>query len=166
MHRRNVGHPAGARVTANAAPGICLLNQVSPMSVKKRRQLRRQAFTKQACKCFYCQLPMWMHGQEQEHFASEHGLPAGLAKHLQCTAEHVVAQCDRGRDTKDNIVAACRWCNQLRHQGRSRSAPDSASYKKWVEKVVAQGKWHPVAVSSRARARQTLKIKARPVGLL
>lgn len=43
------------------------------MNPKKRRQLRRQAFENQNCRCFYCQLPMWEENQEQ--FARGHGIP-------------------------------------------------------------------------------------------
>lgn len=117
------------------------------MNAKKRPQLRRQAFEKQNCRCFYCQLPMWEANQEQ--FAIEHGIPVRLTKHLKCTAEHLVAQQDKGRDTLENIAAACQWCNRLRHKGRPDKAPDPATYKSWVRKMVQQGKWHPVAASLR-----------------
>lgn len=119
------------------------------MSLKKRRQLRRQAFEKQNCRCFYCQLPMWE--EDQEQFARGHGIPARLTKHLKCTAEHLVAQQDNGRDTLENVVAACLWCNRLRHQGRQHKAPDPTTYKSRIANLVAQGKWHPVAASRRTQ---------------
>lgn len=119
------------------------------MSLKKRRQLRRQAFEKQNCRCFYCQLPMWE--ENQELFARGQGIPARLIKYLKCTAEHLVAQQDNGRDTLENIVAACLWCNRLRHQGRQHKAPEPTTYKSRIAKLVAQGKWHPVAASRRTQ---------------
>ena len=115
------------------------------MNAKKRPKLRRQAFEKQNCRCFYCQFPMWEENEEQ--FAFDHDIPVKLTKHLKCTAEHLVAQQDKGRDTAENIVAACLWCNRLRHKGRQHKAPDPTTYKLRVEQLVQQGKWHPVAAS-------------------
>ena len=119
------------------------------MNLKMRRQLRRQAFKNQNCRCFYCDFPMWEENQAQ--FACGNGIPARLTKHLQCTAEHLVAQQDNGRDTVENIVAACLWCNHRRHKGRQHNAPDPTAYKSRVSSLVAQGKWHPVAASRRTR---------------
>jgi|APLow6443716910_1056828.scaffolds.fasta_scaffold65502_2 5-methylcytosine-specific restriction endonuclease McrA len=115
------------------------------MSANKRQKLRRQAFEKQNCLCFYCQFLMWEKNQEQ--FAIDHGIPVRLTKHLKCTAEHLVAQQDKGRDTAENIVAACLWCNRLRHKGRQHKAPDPTTYKSIVRRLVQLGKWHPVAAS-------------------
>ena len=120
------------------------------MNPKKRQHLRHQAFEKQSCLCFYCQLPMWETDQEQ--FARSHSLPVRLVKHLKCTAEHLVPQQDNGRDTVENIVAACLWCNRLRHHGRPHKAPDPATYKATVTRLVARGKWHPVAASKGSKS--------------
>ena len=119
------------------------------MSTKTIQRLRRQAFVKQDCLCFYCQLPMWE--DDQEKFSSSHGLPARLTKHLRCTAEHLVAQQDEGRDSVENIVAACLWCNKLRHFGRANKASDPIKYKSRVTKLISKGKWHPV-ISSKSAA--------------
>ena len=89
----------------------------------------------------------------QEQFARTHGIPNRLAQHLKCTAEHLVAQHDGGRDTPTNIVAACLWCNRMRHHGRPHNAPDHVSYKSRVANLIAQGKWHPVITSNRMRHR-------------
>lgn len=88
---------------------------------------------------------MWEADPEQ--FAIDHALPIRLAKHLKCTAEHLVAQQDKGRDTAENIVAACLWCNHVRHRCRPNNAPDPLAYKSRVRKLVKQGKWHPVAAA-------------------
>jgi hypothetical protein len=122
------------------------------MSIKTVRRLRHQAFVKQACLCFYCELPMWETNQEQ--FLLSHRLPARLAKHLQCTAEHLLAQQDNGCDTSENIVAACLWCNRSRHQGRSLKAPDPHTYKSQVAEFIAKGHWHPVIASKRLHQRR------------
>ena len=119
------------------------------MNQKKLQKLRRNAFAKQNCLCFYCQLPMWEADPQQ--FASGCGLPTKLAKHLKCTAEHLVARQDKGCDTEENIVAACLWCNHTRHIGRRNKAPDPMTFKAKIQRLVAQGKWHPVIASNHAR---------------
>jgi hypothetical protein len=91
---------------------------------------------------------MWEDNQDK--FSSSHGLTARLAKHLKCTAEHLVAQQDKGRDSVENIVAACLWCNKLRHLHRVNKAPDPVTYKSRVRKLIAKGKWHPVISSKSA----------------
>lgn len=116
---------------------------------KNLQRLRRRAFVNQDCLCFYCQLPMWEDNQEK--FASSYDLPAELAKHLKCTAEHLVARQDKGRDTAGNIVASCLWCNSLRHLGRPNKAPDPITYKSTVTKLIANGEWHP-AIRSKSAA--------------
>ena len=116
------------------------------MSLQKRRTLRRRAFQAQQCKCFYCQYPMWT--DDPEAFARREGMPFKLAKYLRCTAEHLLARQNSGEDTQENIVAACFWCNQARHRGRQHRAPDWASYKAKVEKLISRGRWHPVAASA------------------
>lgn len=116
------------------------------MSQKTRRRLRRQACQRQNYKCFYCQFKMW--AENPETFAREEGIPIRLAKYMQCTAEHLIAQQDSGGDTPGNVVAACLWCNRSRHRGRQHRAPDWPSYKTKVAILVSQGKWHPVSSSA------------------
>lgn len=124
------------------------------MTTKIRQRLRYQAFVKQDCLCFYCKLPIWEDSQEK--FARSHDLSARLTKYLKCTAEHLVAQQDKGRDTAENIVAACLWCNRSRHSGLRHKAPDPVTYKSRVTKLVAKEKWHPVIASKKA-GRQSIK---------
>ena len=123
------------------------MNTTKPQNFSQLQTFRRQAFVKQNCRCFYCQLPMWEADEEQ--FALSHGLPAKLTKYLKCTAEHLLAQQDNGCDTSQNIVAACRWCNRLRHQGRSHKAPPPLIYKSRIAELIAKGHWHPVIASKR-----------------
>jgi hypothetical protein len=77
-------------------------------------------------------------------------LPA-RTKYLQCTAEHLVARQDSGEDTTDNIIAACSRRDRMRHHGRQHNAPDAATYKSQIARLVALGRWHPLAASERAR---------------
>ena len=134
--------PDGSRMTRYALPGICLFTQGSSMNLKKRRQLRRQAFQSQNCICFYCQLPMWEDAATD--FCARFKLSARSAALLRCTAEHLCALQDGGQDTVANVVAACAWCNHRRHAGRHDHAPDAVTYKNRVTKGVAKGKWHPL----------------------
>lgn len=119
------------------------------MATKKLQRLRRQAFIEQQGCCFYCGCPVW---EDDGHtFAKIHGLAVRLCQHLRCTAEHLLARKDNGKDVCRNIVAACLWCNRERHRGRYNHAPEPAVYKVWVRMQVAQAKWHPVLASRAAR---------------
>jgi len=115
------------------------------------KPFRRRAFTEQNGHCFYCVLPIWE--ANRETFAKENGVPLRLAGHLRSTAEHLVPRRDSGKNTQQNIVAACYWCNSRRHLGRPERAPDSQAYKRWVQAQVSAGKWHPVAASQAASSR-------------
>lgn len=147
MHRR-IGLPPAPELQL-LLTGICLIYQGNPMSLTKRQQLRRQAFTNQNCLCFYCQCRMWEQGGKQ--LAKELGIPIRLAKHLRCTAEHLRAQTNGGLDTLENIVAACAWCNHERHAGRAQQAPDPLTYRAEVAESMAIGKWHPTSLAPPSR---------------
>ncbi|WP_223468100.1 HNH endonuclease [Massilia soli] len=90
---------------------------------------------------------MWLTGSDD--FARSHRLPPRLARYLQCTAEHLMARRDDGSDTVTNVVAACLWCNRMRHQGRAKKAPEALIYKAQVSRLVALRRWHPLASSGR-----------------
>lgn len=89
-------------------------------------RLRRQAYKRQHGLCIYCCCPMWEVDCPQ--FARAYGLTADLARGLQCTAEHLHARRDGGRNVKANIAAACLRCNLGRHAGRSQRAPCPVQY--------------------------------------
>lgn len=97
---------------------------------------RNRAFENQNHRCFYCNVTMWL--------ASPQELPAKLSPHvaarLQCTAEHVVARCDGGRDVASNIVAACRFCNENRHRRKRPPKPDV--YRNQVQRRMERAAWH------------------------
>nr|WP_240531127.1 HNH endonuclease [Variovorax boronicumulans] len=48
--------------------------------------------------------------------------------HGDCTAEHLQARRDGGRDTRENIVATHRLCNSRRHQLFPVEAPEPMAY--------------------------------------
>jgi 5-methylcytosine-specific restriction endonuclease McrA len=76
-----------------------------------------------------------------ESYALKHKISKKTAKRFQCTAEHLLARCDGGKDSTDNIVAACVFCNKKRHARKKQLAP--CTYKKLIEKRLERGKWHP-----------------------
>jgi 5-methylcytosine-specific restriction endonuclease McrA len=99
---------------------------------------RLKAFNLQQGRCIYCELPMWL--DKPEAYAKKFKLTINQAKLFQCTAEHLKAKQDGGRDTESNIVAACYYCNQRRHQ--CKSPKDPLSYKHYVENRINKRKWN------------------------
>lgn len=104
------------------------------MTTKRRKSLRTSAFHAQFGRCYYCGLPMWLAAP------SELGLKPSKARAFQCTAEHLVAQQDGGRDVSGNVVAAHARCNQCRHK-RSGPAPSPETFRALVQKRLAVGRW-------------------------
>ena len=110
----------------------------------KLRKIRKIRFEQQGGRCHYCGLPMWQ--DDAAFFAQVHGLSRKRARWLQASAEHLVARCDGGPDKLENIAAACIWCNKRRHSVKKVKAPEA--YQKWVQRLMAQGKWHPASGAS------------------
>jgi hypothetical protein len=82
---------------------------------------------------------MWEDNPEE--FAKKHNISISYAARFQCTAEHLLARCDGGKDQKSNIVAACIFCNSKRHQRKKPLGPPR--YRALIRKRLQQGKWHP-----------------------
>jgi len=61
-------------------------------------RLRKRAAKRQECLCYYCKRLMTSQPQ------------------LSCTAEHLIARSNLGPDSPSNIVAACKFCNAMRHR--------------------------------------------------
>ncbi|MCA1371286.1 HNH endonuclease [Bradyrhizobium sp. BRP14] len=106
------------------------------------QKLRRKAAKSQAGQCYYCQQPMWE--TDPKIFSERFRVPGRAVFLFQCTAEHLVARCDGGRDTEDNVVAACLHCNTKRH--RTKRPKDAVSFARHVRSRMKQGKWHAVMV--------------------
>ena len=104
---------------------------------------RQQALVRQHGRCCYCKLPTVLQ-RSLNGFASAHGLSEAGAKALQCTAEHLQARCDGGRDEANNIAAACFTCNQRRH--RMNPAPTPDRYSQIVQRQMEHGVWHKRAL--------------------
>lgn len=103
------------------------------------QKLRRRALISQNGRCYYCRCAMWQ--GEAQRFAKTRGITERQAALLQCTAEHLVARQDNGRDRADNIVAACRFCNQSRHARKEPPSPEA--FRQLVQRRLQRGKWFP-----------------------
>lgn len=99
--------------------------------------LRKSAYNAQGGRCCYCGRPMWL--KQPKAFAEAHNFSLKQARSLQCTAEHLLARTDGGGDSKDNIAAACLYCNRKRHQRKSPPSPER--FRSFVEGRVSRGRW-------------------------
>ncbi|MBN9334231.1 HNH endonuclease signature motif containing protein [Devosia sp.] len=90
----------------------------------KLNKLRDKARDNQGGKCWYCGCPM---------------LPASDNDPARCTAEHLRARCDGGKDVLENIVAACWLCNNRRHRRKLPLAPEE--YRELVRNRLSSGRW-------------------------
>ena len=126
------------------ASGSALIAGV--VSMKRLVRLRLAAFAHQHGRCYYCQLAM-AQTHELGAFAARHGISQKQARNLECTAEHLQARCDRGKDCPENIVAACRLCNQRRHKRPQPLSPEA--FQQLVRRRVDKGRWHCEKVLSR-----------------
>ncbi|WP_345778729.1 HNH endonuclease signature motif containing protein [Xanthomonas nasturtii] len=116
--------------------------------------LRTLAFHAQQGRCCYCEQPMWL------ACPTELELPPRSARRRQCTAEHLVAQQDGGKDTRENIAAACWTCNQRRHRRKKLITPEA--FRALVRRRVAAGKWWPLVDSAKAKSSYRMKPPKQP----
>ena len=79
--------------------------------------LRARAFKEQEARCFYCNFPIW--NDDSNGFARRYCMRDRQARQFRCTAEHLVARQDGGRNSRSNVVAACHLCNRRRHARRN-----------------------------------------------
>jgi hypothetical protein len=100
-------------------------------------RLRTSAFHSQSGLCYYCGFPMWE--KDRDSYSQIYKFSKSQAELLKCTAEHLLARQDGGIDSAQNIVAACRWCNQKRH--RRKLAPSHVKYQQMVQRRVRKGGW-------------------------
>ena len=100
---------------------------------------RVREFKSQNGRCYYLQIPMWLPNVTEHLFRS--GITTKAMSRIHCTVEHMTARSDGGSDASENLVAACRFCNQTRHrQARSFNSKD---FWERVMSRVRAGKWHP-----------------------
>ncbi|MFA1287317.1 HNH endonuclease [Xanthomonas axonopodis pv. nakataecorchori] len=115
--------------------------------------LRTVAFHAQQGRCCYCEQPMWLTSP------TELELSPRCARYSQCTAEHLLAQQDAGKDTRGNIAAACWTCNQRRHRRKKLLTPEA--FKALVRRMVAAGKWWPSTDGATAKGSHRMKLASR-----
>jgi hypothetical protein len=116
-----------------------LLELAMPTTLIKSRL---KAFNLQQGRCIYCKLPMWL--DSPEAFAKKYKITLKGAALFKCTAEHLLARQDGGRDGESNIVAACHFCNQHRH--KAKKPKDPISYKQYVGSRVGKGGWNSLLI--------------------
>ena len=107
-------------------------------TLKKLSKIRKAAASFQNGRCFYCCQPMWE--RDVGAFARRHGLTIKFARRFMATAEHLCARQDGGSDAMENIVAACRFCNDHRHRAKRPLAPEPYALK--VRSRLKRGRWH------------------------
>ena len=108
---------------------------------RKIVRFREAAFRQQSGGCYYCALPMFRSDVDNNILKTAR---PSLVYRLACTAEHLVAAAEGGRDSAENIVAACRYCNHTRHKAK-KPLPHGA-YKEYVLRRMRAGRWHPMEV--------------------
>ncbi len=89
---------------------------------EKIQTLRRRAAKQQNRRCYYCNQLM------------------GTAPQLCCTAEHLIPRSKHGKDSASNVVAACKFCNAMRHRKYAFLTP--ANYREAVYAFIDHGLWH------------------------
>lgn len=85
--------------------------------------LRLKAAKKQSRHCYYCNCLM-----------------TNRQPQLSCTAEHLVARSNHGKNSSSNIVAACKFCNVMRHRQFANLSP--LEYAAAVKELVNGNRWH------------------------
>jgi len=103
---------------------------------------RLKAFNLQQGHCIYCELPMWL--DNPEAFAKKYKITTKGAAVFKCTAEHLLAKQDGGKDVESNIVAACHFCNQKRHKCKKPKNP--ITYKQFVNSRLDKGRWNSALI--------------------
>ena len=105
--------------------------------LSKLARHRNSAYINQSGRCYYCNFPMWE--SDPVSYSQAHNISLSQAKLFQCTAEHLEARSDGGKDRAKNIVAACIWCNKKRHSRKQ--APSPNDYRQLVQKRLSKGRW-------------------------
>lgn len=80
---------------------------------------------------------MW--DSDPHQFIAQYALTPKQARLLRCTAEHLHPRSEGGKDTKNNIVAACLYCNRTRHAAKVPLEP--SQYQQRVRRLMRRGKW-------------------------
>lgn len=109
------------------------------------KNYRDHSFKAQQGRCYYCDCQMWM--DDDLGFCQRYSLTKAQAVSFRCTAEHIVAKCEGGKDSATNIAAACAWCNKLRHARKQAMQP--TQFRNHVARRIRRGGWHGLNVVAR-----------------
>ncbi|WP_372648371.1 HNH endonuclease signature motif containing protein [Aeromonas hydrophila] len=77
-------------------------------------------------------------------FSEKHQITLGQTRLLQCTGEHLHPKSKGGANSSENIVAACKYCNQTRHKAKTPLTADR--YKQRVRSLSKAGKWYTAKI--------------------
>ena len=80
---------------------------------------------------------MW--NKSPEELAVRYQVPTSKVKPLKCTAEHLEARQDGGRDSKSNVVAACYFCNS--HSHKAKTPKDPSKFREKEQLRMAKSAW-------------------------
>ena len=105
---------------------------------------RTFAFSNQNGRCYYCNQPM--SSSNLSKFSSKYAVSISQAMLLKCTGEHLVAHKDDGSSARNNIVAACWFCNSHRHRRKGNPSPEQ--YKEMVQRRLSDGRWHGLILAA------------------
>jgi len=130
---------AGSRCSTIMRTGFYLINRSRRMPISRTpSKARLKAFNRQSRRCYYCGFEMWLN--KPDEFALRYGITLAQAARFKCTAEHLVARCDGGRNEPNNIAAACAYCNSQRHRPRVARSPEQ--HRAHVQRRIDAGRWH------------------------
>lgn len=128
---------------------------LEPYMASSIHKQRHRAAVNQAYRCYYCGMPMWEANPTQ--FSDRYQISKQQVDHFQCTGEHLLAKCDGGPNSASNIVAACKYCNQARHNDKDPLT--AAKYKKKVKSLAKMGQWHTSRILQQAQQSKSPKAK-------
>ena len=109
------------------------------------RKARQLAFDRQGHCCYYCKQPMWT--DDPAEFSQRFNIKESQTRLLQLTAEHLHPWKDGGSNSQQNIVAACRYCNQRLHNRRKELDP--LTFRIHVQRGLRVGRWHGLVLVQR-----------------
>ena len=81
---------------------------------------------------------MWLN--DSEELLDQFNISKNQSLMFQCTGEHLIPHSKGGSAKSENIVAACRFCNQGRHKSKVALSPEK--FRKYVLARLARKRWN------------------------
>jgi len=116
------------------------------ISRREIKAARAESARRNGNRCYYCDQPMWE--TDPIGYSAEYAIPLDQLWCFQCTTEHIVARGDLGGDQDENIAAACRLCNQVRHE--MQPALSFSEFREYVRLQIRDGTWQLRRTSRRS----------------